>query len=119
LQQIVLSAWGQLEAARAQVVAAKAGVAANALALSGTIEERNAGERTQLDVLNAQQGLLNSQVLQIQAQHDQVVAAYTLLAAMGGLDARTLKLRVQLYEPAEHYERVKDKWFGLRTPDGR
>ena len=55
----------------------------------------------------------------MQAQHDKVVAAYTLLAAIGGLDAVTLKLRVRIYNPAEHYELVKDKWFGLRTPDGR
>jgi len=47
------------------------------------------------------------------------IAAYTLLSALGGLDAVTLKLRVHLYDPAKHYELVKDKWFGLRTPDGR
>jgi outer membrane protein len=119
VRQAVIAAWGQLEATRAQVDAAQAGVAANQLALSGVIEERKVGQRTTLDVLNAQQTLLSSQVSQVQAQHDMVVAAYTLLSAVGGLDAVTLKLRVHLYDPAEHYELVKDKWFGLRTPDGR
>ena len=119
VRQAVLSAWGQLEATKAQVEAAQAGVAANELALSGVIEERKVGQRTTLDVLNAQQTLLNSQVAQVQAQHDMTIAAYTLLSALGGLDAVTLKLRVHLYDPAEHYELVKDKWFGLRTPDGR
>ncbi len=119
VRQAVIAAWGQLEATRAQVEAAQAGVAANQLALSGVIEERKVGQRTTLDVLNAQQTLLSSQVSQVQAQHDRVVAAYTLLSALGGLDAVTLKLRVHLYDPAEHYELVKDKWFGLRTPDGR
>jgi outer membrane protein len=119
VRQAVISAWGQLEATKAQVEAAQAGVAANDLALSGVIEERKVGQRTTLDVLNAQQTLLNSQVAQVQAEHDMIVAAYTLLSALGGLDAVTLKLRVHLYDAAEHYELVKDKWFGLRTPDGR
>jgi outer membrane protein len=119
VKQAVIAAWGQLDATRAQVEAAKAGVAANELALSGVIEERKVGQRTTLDVLNAQQTLLNSQVSQVQAQHDMVVAAYTLMGALGGLDARTLHLKVRVYDPAEHYELVKDKWFGLRTPDGR
>jgi outer membrane protein len=119
VQQAVSAAWGQLEATRAQVEAARAGVAANELALSGVIEERKVGQRTTLDVLNAQQTLLSSQVAQVQAQHDMVVAAYTLMSALGGLDAVTLKLKVHFYDPAEHYELVRDKWFGLRTPDGR
>ena len=119
VRQAVSAAWGQLEATRAQVEAAQAEVAAQQLALSGVIEERKVGQRTTLDVLNAQQALLNAQVSQVQAQHDKVVAAYTLLGALGGLDAETLKLRVHIYDPAEHYELVKDKWFGLRTPDGR
>ncbi len=119
VRQAVISAWGQLEATKAQVEAAQAAVAADQLALSGVIEERKVGQRTTLDVLNAQQTLLSAQVAQVQAQHDKVVAAYTLLSALGGLDAVTLQLKVQLYNPAEHYELVKDKWFGLRTPDGR
>ena len=119
VRQAVIAAWGQLEATKAQVEAAQAGVAADELALSGVIEERKVGQRTTLDVLNAQQTLLSAQVAQVQAQHDRVVAAYTLMSALGGLDAATLKLRVHLYDAAEHYELVKDKWFGLRTPDGR
>jgi outer membrane protein len=119
VRQNVIASWGQLEATKAQVEAAQAAVAADELALSGVIEERKVGQRTTLDVLNAQQTLLSAQVAQVQAQHDKVVAAYTLMAALGGLDAVTLKLRVHLYDAAEHYELVKDKWFGLRTPDGR
>jgi outer membrane protein len=119
VQQAVISSWGQLDAAKAQVEAAQAGVAANQLALSGVIEERKVGQRTTLDVLNAQQTLINSQVSLVQAAHDKVIAAYTLLAAIGGLYAQNLQLRVHIYDPAEHYELVKDKWGGLRTPDGR
>ena len=53
------------------------------------------------------------------SRRDSVVAAYTLLAAMGGLDAVTLNLKFHNYDPAEHYELVKGKWYGVRTPDGR
>jgi outer membrane protein len=119
VRQAVISAWGTLDAAKAQVEAAQAQVAAEQLVLSGVIEERKVGQRTTLDVLNAQQELLNARVAQVQAQHDKVVAAYTLLAAIGAFDAQTLKLRVHIYDPAAHYELVKDKWGGLRTPDGR
>jgi outer membrane protein len=119
VRQIVISAFGNLTATRAQEQAAQAQVEAAQLALNGVIEERKVGQRTTLDVLNAQQTLLSAKVSQVQAQHDRVVAAYTLLAAVGALDAQTLRLRVNLYDPSEHYNAVKDKWYGLRTPDGR
>jgi outer membrane protein len=119
VRQIVISAWGNLTATRAQEQAAQAQVEAAQLALSGVIEERKVGQRTTLDVLNSQQTLLTAKVAQVQAQHDRVVAAYTLLAAVGGLDAQTLHLRVNIYDPSQHYNAVKDKWYGLRTPDGR
>src|SRR5436853_6249504 len=92
VRQAVISAWGTLDAAKAQVEAAQAQVAAEQLVLSGVIEERKVGQRTTLDVLNAQQELLNARVSQVQAQHDKVVAAHTLLGAIGGLDAVTLHL---------------------------
>jgi outer membrane protein len=119
VRQLVISAWGTLDAAKAQVEAAAAQVAAEELVLSGITEERKVGQRTTLDVLNAQQELLNARVTQVQAQHDRVVAAYALLAAVGGLSAQTLGLRVAIYDPTDHYVKVEDKWGGLRTPDGR
>jgi len=118
VRQAVTTAWGTLEAAKAQVTAAQAQVQAENLVLSGIQEERKVGQRTTLDVLNAQQELLNAQVAQVQAQHDRVVAAFALLAAIGRLDAETLRLKVAIYDPMSHYRRVKDKWIGLRTPEG-
>ena len=56
---------------------------------------------------------------QVSAQHDRVVAAYTLLSAVGMLDAASLKLSVRRYDPADNYYQVRDKWHGVRTPDGR
>ncbi len=53
------------------------------------------------------------------ARRDQVVAAFALAPAVGKLSAERLGLGAQIYQPEEHYEQVRDKWFGLRTPDGR
>ncbi len=118
-RQDVISAWGGLDASRAQIRAADAQVAAERLVLSGVTEERKVGQRTTLDVLNAQQDLLNARVGQVSAQHDRVVASYTLLSAVGKLGAENLGLSVQRYDETEHYQQVRDRWFGLRTPDGR
>jgi outer membrane protein len=115
----VVTAWGNLDAARAQIAATNAQVAAEQLVLSGVIEERKVGQRTTLDVLTAQQDLLDARVIQVTAQRDKVVAAFSLLAATGGLDSANLGLKVMHYESREHYYQVRDKWFGLRTPDGR
>ena len=62
---------------------------------------------------------MNARVLQVSAQHDRVIASYALLAAVGMLSAETLALDVQAYDPIQHYTKVRDKWGGLRTPDGR
>ena len=119
VRQGFVSAWATLEATTAQVAAAASQVAADQLALAGVIEERKVGQRTTLDVLNAQQDLLNARLSQVTAQHDRVIAAYQVLSAAGRLDAKVLGLNVAVYDPTEHYNAVKDKWFGLRTPDGR
>jgi outer membrane protein len=66
-----------------------------------------------LDVLNAEQELLQAQVNEVQARHDEIVAAYQLLSATGQLTAQYLALPVELYDPAMHYEEVRDKWVGF------
>ena len=119
VRQALVASWGQLDAARAQVTAAESQVSAQQLVLAGVIEERRVGQRTTLDVLNAQQDLLDARVLLVNAQYSKVVGAYTVLAAYGKLDAKTLGLAVNVYDPAAHYDAVRDKWGGLRTPDGR
>lgn len=115
----VVSAWGALESARAQIIAAQAAVEANEIALNGVREEAKVGQRTTLDVLNAQQELLNSRVSLVGAQRDRVVASYAVLSSIGKLSAGTLSLRVSEYNAKRHFEQVKDKWFGLQIPDGR
>ncbi len=119
MRQAVISAWGSLNAAEAQARAADAQVRAQTLVLSGVQEQHKVGQSTTLDVLNAQQNLLTAKLAQVTAQHDRVVASYTLLSSVGKLDAATLGLKVARYDPTDHYTKVRDKWFGLRTPDGR
>ena len=77
----VVQAWGQLDAAKAQIDATKSQVTAAEIALNGVREEARVGQRTTLDVLNAQQELVNARVALVTAQRDRVVASYALLAA--------------------------------------
>ncbi len=115
----VTSAWTQYTAAREGVDANRALVAAAQLALNGVIEERNVGQRTTLDVLNAQSDVLTAKINLVSSEHDVVVASYAILSAIGHLSTERLGLQVTKYRPEEHYKAVKDKWYGLRTPDGR
>ena len=118
-QQTVVQSWGQLEAAKAQIQATQAQVAAAEIALNGVREEARVGQRTTLDVLNAQQELVNARVSLVTAQRDRVVASYTLLGAAGRLSAQVLGLAVPIYDPVTHYHQVRDSWVGVRTPDGK
>lgn len=115
----VVQAWGQLVAAKSQVSSAQAQVRASEIALNGVREEAKAGQRTTLDVLNAQQDLVNARVALVTAQHDRVVASYAVLSAIGRLSPQVLKLKTTIYDPSVHYHQVRDSWFGVRTPDGR
>jgi outer membrane protein len=119
VRQAVASAWAQYLAARESVDANREVVAAAQLALNGVIEERNVGQRTTLDVLNAQSDVITAQISLASSERDVVVASYAILSAMGRLSAARLALAVELHDPQEHYDAVKDKWGGLRTPDGR
>ena len=119
IRATVVSAWGQLEASKAQILAEQARVEAAEIALAGTREEARVGQRTTLDVLNAQQELLIARVNLIAAQRNRVVASYAVVQAMGRLTARTLALSVAQYSAKQHFDQVKDLWYGVRTPDGR
>jgi len=115
----VVTVWGQLVAGKAQVQSAQAQVAASEIALNGVREEAKAGQRTTLDVLNAQQALVNARVALVTAQHDRVVASYGVLNAVGRLSPQVLNLATTTYDPSVHYHQVRDSWFGVRIPDGR
>jgi outer membrane protein len=115
----VVTAWAQVEAARGAIAAANEGVDAAEIALSGVQEEQRVGQRTTLDVLNQQQELLNARETLVLARRSLVVASYALLSAMGRLTAEDLNLPTAAYNPVEHYDAVRDRWRGVRTPDGR
>ncbi|MGA8172347.1 MAG: TolC family outer membrane protein [Methylocystis sp.] len=119
VRRSVVFAYAQLQAAKASIVSGQAEVAASEKSLSDVREEAKVGQRTTLDILNAQQALLGARVSLVIAQHDRVVASFAALAAVGRLSARELNLDVAEYDPTIHYEQVKEKWFGLDTPDGR
>ena len=114
----VVTAWGQLVAGKAQVQSAQAQVTASEIALNGVREEAKAGQRTTLDVLNAQQALVNARVALVTAQHDRVVASYSVLNTVGRLSPIVLNLNSTVYDPSVHYHQVRDSWVGVRAPDG-
>jgi outer membrane protein len=119
VEQTVVSYWADFEAAKASIAANQASVQASQLALKGVVEERKVGQSTQLDVLETQSGVLTNQENLAESQRNAVVASYALLSAMGRLTVHKLGLGVADYQPSKHYDAVKDKWFGLRTVDGR
>jgi len=115
----VVAAWGANENSSGVLRAARAQVQAAEVALAGVREEAKVGQRTTLDVLNAQQTLLNARVQLVTAQHDSVVNSYSLLSSVGRLSIGTLGLAVPEYDPRIHFDQVKNKVWGLRTPDGK
>ena len=115
----VAQAWAQLEAAKSSIASTQNQVKAAEAALNGVREEARLGQRTTLDVLNAQQELVNARVALVQAQRDRLVNSYGLLAAIGRLSPQVLGLNVPSYDPQVHYHQVRDAWYGVRTPDGR
>ncbi|MBV8186531.1 MAG: TolC family outer membrane protein [Alphaproteobacteria bacterium] len=113
----VIRAWRQLDAARSRVTSFEAQVRANEVALNGVRQEALVGSRTTLDVLNAEQELLNSQVNLVQARHDVQVAYYGVLAGIGRLTARTMALPVEYYDEERYYNDVGSRWIGWGNPE--
>ncbi|HEX9836546.1 MAG TPA: TolC family protein, partial [Alphaproteobacteria bacterium] len=110
-------AWDALQTAQAQVTAFTAEVRAAEIALRGVQQEAQVGSRTVLDVLDAEQELLNGQVNLARARHDVVVSSYNLRSATATLTARQLGLAVDLYDVEKHYEDTRLRWWGLSTEE--
>lgn len=107
------SAWNDYAASKRVIDASREQARANALALEGVEQEQQVGLRTTLDVLDAQQELLDSQLAVVRAERDAYVAAHGLLLAIGKLDARSLAINAPLYDPDDHRDRVS--WTILST----
>ena len=115
----VAQAWAQLDAAKGSIQSTQSQVKSAESALNGVREEARLGQRTTLDVLNAQQELVNARVAMVSAQRDRVVNSYSVLAAVGRLGPQVLGLAVPTYDAQVHYQQVRDSWGGVRVPDGR
>ncbi len=114
------SAWSSWQAANAIIESSQAAVSAAELSLEGVRAENSIGNRSILDVLNAEQELLSARVQLVTARRNAYVAGFSLLAAMGKAEARDLNLETggPLYDPLTNYNRVKGKWFDwARDPD--
>ncbi len=115
----IAQAWAQLQGARASILSYEAAIKAAETALKGVREEAKIGQRTTQDVLNAQQALLNSRIPLVTAQHDRVVNSYAVYASIGRLSVEGLGLGVSAYDPRQHYQLTKNRFFGWDTVDGR
>ncbi|MBU6443424.1 MAG: TolC family outer membrane protein [Alphaproteobacteria bacterium] len=113
VQDSVRGAWETFQSAQATIGSNKAQLTANELAHEGVQREQAVGARTVLDVLNAEQELLNAQVALVTSERDAEVAAYQLLAATGQLTARNLGLKVKLYDPEVYYDDNAARWIGF------
>jgi len=109
----VVTTYGRLQAAKAQIKSDQATVKAAEKALDGVRREAQVGQRTTLDVLNAHQALLNARTNLLISQSDRVIASYMALAAIGRLSAENLNLDVIPHDPTLHFEEVKFKSFGV------
>jgi len=114
--QNAVQAWQTYQAASAAAASTRLAVRANEIALIGVEREHLVGTRTTLDVLNAQQALVNSRVTLVQNLSNLVTASYAVASAVGRLTARDLRLPVPLYDDTAYYKAVRNRWFGTGDP---
>jgi outer membrane protein len=120
-EALIVTSWSRMTAARAQLQSNAAAVEAARIALEGVREEEKVGQRTLLDVLNAEQELLDAEVARVGTRRDVIVATFTVLGSIGRLNAQELKLSQTIYDPEVHAEEVERKWWGvaITRPSGR
>lgn len=116
VRQECTDAWELLITANAQIRSFTAQTDATRIALEGVREENSVGQRTILDVLNAEQEYLDAQINLTRAQRDDTVAGFGVLQCLGTLTAADLALPVEIYDPEVDYQAVRNLWFGLTAP---
>lgn len=117
-QSIVTSVYAQMLAARAQRLSDQTQVDANRTALAGVREEEKVGQRTLLDVLNAELELLNAEVSLVTTRRNLVVLSYNVVASIGRLDALATGVASEVYDPEVHYKDVRREWFSTTITHG-
>jgi TolC family type I secretion outer membrane protein len=115
--QIATTAWEALSTARAQITSFQAQVRSDEIALEGVREEAQVGSRTVLDVLDAEQELLDARVNLVRAKRDEIVAGFQILQAVGNLTARDLNLPVEYYDYQADYLEVRNKLWGTSVDE--
>ncbi len=111
-RETATSAFETYQSATASLESLRSQIKASEIALEGVQREAEVGSRTVLDVLDAEQELLNARVNLVTAESNQIIASYQLLAALGQLTAQNIGLKVETYDPTAHYEDVKYQAFG-------
>ncbi|MFD1797445.1 TolC family outer membrane protein [Paracoccus aurantiacus] len=114
VNQAVGIAWANIDVAQAQIGAINQQISAAQQAYDGVREEATLGARTTLDVLDAEQSLLEARVDRITAEATLQLAHYQLLAAMGLLTVKDLKLGIPTYDPSAYYNAVRDAPYTSR-----
>ncbi len=109
--------WEQLTATRSRIKSLETEIRANEIALEGVQQEALVGTRTVLDILDAEQDLLDSRVNAVKASRDEYVAILTLHKAVGGLTAADLTLDVPTYDPDKNLKAVQNRAFGTNLQD--
>jgi len=109
IDQSVAQIWAQLDASKASLTAAQRQQDAAAIAFEGVTLEQSVGTRDQLDVLNAEQEVLNAKLAVVDAQRNMNAATFSLLSIMGVFDAQGIQLPIEPYDPNENLERVRYK----------
>ena len=115
--ETVTQSWENLGTARSNIAARQQEVRANEIALEGVRQEAAVGSRTTLDVLDAEQELLDARVALVEAERDEYVAGFTLHAAIGRLSVAHLQISVTPYDPIAHYGRVRNKYWGWEVKE--
>jgi outer membrane protein len=106
------NAWQTLQTSSARIVSINVQIKASEVALEGVQREASVGSRTVLDVLDAEQDLLDAKVSVVTAKRDETIAKFELKSAVGEMTAKQLALSVAAYNPLEHYNNVRSKLFG-------
>lgn len=113
----VTSNWEYMVSNKAQIDSVKAQIKAYEIALDGVQQEEALGNRTILDVLDAYQELLESNVQEVQARRDYYISGMQLLLSMGKLTAKDLNLPVELYNVEKHSQDTRNRWLSLSVDD--
>jgi outer membrane protein len=119
VHESAMNAWQALKTAHDALDADATEVEAAASALAGIKEESKVGTRTTLDVLNAEQELLDAKIDEAKSRYDRDMAVLEIQAAIGQLTIEHLNLPVKAYDPRLHYDDVRNQWIGFSKDDSR